>query len=257
MIFERIDNEIKKIEGHVGYYFYDLVNNESYGYNQDDEFLAASVIKLPIYACICKLVHEGKASFNDEIIIKQEDFLSSCGGINCFTHDVTLNIETLCNLMIRLSDNTATNTLINYFGMNNLNNEFNNIGLNKTHIYRLLFDSKAASLGLENKICLSELGDLLKAIYDKTFINAEISTYINDCLLKQQINHKIPGYFKSEVKVAHKTGEDTNLSNDVGIVYASNPFILCFAGHDTDVPIWEKFIRQTSRDLLDKYNEKR
>ena len=191
---------------------------------------------------------------NNDTLIKQEDFLPSCGGINCFTHDVTLNIETLCNLMIRLSDNTATNTLINYFGMNNLNNEFNNIGLNKTHIYRLLFDSKAASLCLENKICLSELGDLLKAIYDKTFINADTSTYINDCLLKQQINHKIPGYFKSEVKVAHKTGEDSGISNDVGIVYASNPFVLCFAGNEVVVSDWEKDIRQISKDVLDAYN---
>ncbi|MDO4940206.1 MAG: serine hydrolase [Erysipelotrichaceae bacterium] len=255
MIFDEINNRISNLSGHLGYYFIDLSTNESYGFNEEDEFLAASVIKLPIYLSICRFVSRNETSFDTVVKVKNEDKLPSCGGLNCFTGDIDINIESLCNLMIRLSDNTATNVLINYFGIDRLNNEFVSMGLHKTKIYRLLFDSVASSKGLENKICLKELSILLKQIYDKTFINEYYSNYVNDCLLKQQVNHKIPGYLNDEIEVAHKTGEDDNLSNDVGIVYTKKPFILCFAGHDTSVTDFEIFIRETSRDLVNIYNK--
>ena len=54
--------------------------------------------------------------------------------------------------------------------------------------------------------------------------------------------------------VAHKTGEDDDLSNDVGIVYAKQPFIVCFAGHDTKVSQFEDLIRHVSADLYRECN---
>ena len=47
----------------------------------------------------------------------------------------------------------------------------------------------------------------------------------------------------------HKTGEDSNLSNDLGIVYAKNPFVICFTGHRTDVYRWEDLMRRAAYDL--------
>jgi hypothetical protein len=54
----------------------------------------------------------------------------------------------------------------------------------------------------------------------------------------------------TDVAVAHKTGEDSGLSNDVGIVYAPQPFVICFAGHDTDVYLWEDLMRNATYELL-------
>ena len=63
-------------------------------------------------------------------------------------------------------------------------------------------------------------------------------------LLLQQVDHKLNGRICGEVSIAHKTGEDDQLSNDVGIVYAKQPFVICFAGHDTDVYAWEDLMRR-------------
>ena len=52
-----------------------------------------------------------------------------------------------------------------------------------------------------------------------------------------------------DVLIAHKTGEDTNLSNDIGIVYADKPFVICFTGHETDVYRWEDLMRRAAYDL--------
>ena len=57
------------------------------------------------------------------------------------------------------------------------------------------------------------------------------------------------------VPVAHKTGEDEDLTNDVGLIYAKQPFVACFAGHDTSVPDFENLIRHVSAELLAACNE--
>ena len=89
---------------------------------------------------------------------------------------------------------------------------------------------------------------LLERLYRKEFVNAQVSQEALDILLDQQICHKLEGKLK-DVDVAHKTGEDDQLSNDVGIVFAPEPFVLCFAGHDTDVYPWEDLMRRAAFDL--------
>lgn len=47
-------------KGHVGYYFKNLVTGEEAGFRENEAFLAASVIKFPIFLCILKWADEGK-----------------------------------------------------------------------------------------------------------------------------------------------------------------------------------------------------
>lgn len=171
-----------------------------------------------------------------------------------FSGEPEADIMTLCRLMISISDNTATNLLIKRFGISTYNAEFQNIGLKDTRLNRLLFDEEAGAKGLENYIVPKEMGMLLEKIYCREFVSEEVSATAEEVLLMQQINHKICGIIGDEVDVAHKTGEDENLSNDVGIVFAKEPFVLCFAGHDTDVPEFEDLIRHVSAEYLKECN---
>jgi beta-lactamase class A len=133
--------------------------------------------------------------------------------------------------------------------MENVNAAFRRMGLEKTVVRRLLFDSEASARGLENTICPREMGMLLEQLYRGEFVTQEVSRYALDILLDQQIGHKLEGKLTG-VQVAHKTGEDDGLSNDVGIVFAKEPFVICFAGHDTDVYRWEDLIRRSAYDLV-------
>ena len=240
-------------KGHTGFYYKDLVTGETFGHQQNEAYLAASVIKLPIFMAIMKWASEGKASLDERITVTQESKLPICGALTLFTDEPSVNIRTLCRLMISLSDNTATNLLINRFGIPAYMEEFKSFGLKNTALNRLLFQPELSAQGIENYIVPEEMGMLLEQIYNHTFVNEDVSTEINDTLLLQQINHKIPGVFGEGI-VAHKTGEDENLSNDVGIVYAKNPFIVCFAGHDTNVYQFETLIREVSAELYELHN---
>jgi beta-lactamase class A len=250
---EKIKMRFAQQTGHTGFYYKDLVTGETFGHLQSETYLAASVIKLPMFMAIMKWASEGRVSLEERITVTQEDKVPICGALTLFTDEPEVDIRTLCRLMISLSDNTATNVLIRRFGVTAFQEEFRQWGLKGTQLNRPMFQKELAAQGIQNYIVPEEMGQLLEQIYRRTFVSEEVSAEINDTLLLQQINHKIPGVFGEGI-AAHKTGEDENLTNDVGIVYAKNPFIVCFAGHDTNVYRFETLIREVSAELYELHN---
>jgi len=249
-ILNAIAREIAAIPGHLGFYYKNLVTGYEYGINADDAFLAASVIKFPLLLHVLTRAAAGEISLSDRLTVENWEKVPSCGGLNQFTDAVEADILTLCRLMIVLSDNTATNKLIRFCGMEQANAAFREMGLKKTVLNRFLFDYEAAARGQQNWICPKEIGRLLEKLYRKNFVSPQVSQQAIDILLDQQIGHKLDGKLCGKVPIAHKTGEDDQLSNDVGIVYAKEPFVICFAGHDTDVYLWEDLMRRAAFDLV-------
>lgn len=245
-----IIERMSSMSGHVGMYYKNLITGEEIGYNEHDSFGPASIIKLPILMHICQLASEGILSLEEKIKCRNEDKLGGCGALRAFTDEPEVSIATLCELMITISDNSATNLLIKRIGIGKLNEAFIKMGLSVTKINRLLFDSQAAARGIENEASPGEMALLLEKIYRKEFVDERTSAFIEELLLKQQINHKIPGIIGSAVPIAHKTGEDDGISNDIAIIYAPEPFILCFFSNETFVPDFEVFIRETSYDFF-------
>lgn len=249
-VLEKIRAEMETLPGHLGFYYKNMVTGETYGVRADEAFLAASVIKLPLYLHILKEAEAGKIDLAKKLTVEDWEKMPSCGALTLFTGAVEADIATLCRLMIDISDNTATNKLIRYCSIDGANAGFAAMGLRKTVLRRLLFDSAASKRGIENTICPEEIGLLLEQLYKNEFVGADVSKTAVDTLLKQQVDHKLNGKLCDRVAIAHKTGEDTNLSNDVGIIYAPQPFVVCFAGHDTDVYRWEDLIRRAAYDLV-------
>lgn len=240
--------EMAAIPGHLGVYYKNLVTGFTWGIREEEAYQAASVIKLPLFLHILSQSAAGNLSLEERLTVTDRDKMPSCGALNLFAGEITVDIHTLCRLMIDLSDNTATNVLINRCTIPGANVGFREMGLEKTVLRRLLFDRAAAAQGLENTICPREMGMLLERLYRETFVSPSVSREAMDILLKQKINHKLGGKLYG-VPIAHKTGEDYRLSNDVGIVFAPEPFVLCFAGHDTDVYPWEDLMRRAAFDL--------
>ena len=249
-VLESIRREMETIPGHLGFYYKNLVTGLEFGVREGEAFLAASVIKLPLFLHVLQRGAEGTLDLNQKLVVEDWEKMPSCGGLNQFTGPVEADIRSLCRLMIVLSDNTATNKLFRLCGLEECNAAFRKMGLEKTVVRRLLFDSEASARGLENTICPKEMGMLLENLYRDAFVSPQVSREAVQILLKQQVDHKLDGKLCGEVPIAHKTGEDSQLSNDVGIVFAEQPFVICFAGHDTDVYRWEDLMRRAAYDLV-------
>lgn len=248
-ILSEIQEKMTALPGHLGFYYKNLVTGYEFSVNAEDAFLAASVIKLPIFLYLLARQADGSMDLSSTLVVEESDKVPGCGALYLMTGPVETDIRSLCRLMIDISDNTATNRLIRHCTIPALNAYFRSIGLEKTCLRRFLFDAEASSRGIENTICPKELGLVLEKLYRKALISQEADTDAMDVLLNQQICHKLEGKLDGIVPVAHKTGEDENLSNDVGIVFAPQPFVICFAGHDTEVYPWEDLIRRAAFDL--------
>lgn len=248
-VLDSIRDRMESIPGHTGFYYLNLTTGTEYGVREDETFGAASVIKLPLYMHVLAECAAGRMSMDEVLTITPEDKVPICGALTLFTGDVQADIRTLCKLMISISDNTATNKLIDHSTIPGAQEGFRRMGLTKTMLTRKLFDRTASLAGLRNVICPQEIGQLLAMLYRGEFVSESVCKEAIDTLLLQQVDHKLNGRICGEVAIAHKTGEDDQLSNDVGIVYAPQPFVICFAGHDTDVYQWENLMRNAAYEL--------
>lgn len=252
MMKEQILNELSQMEGKVGFYYHNLITGQTYGYREKEPFLPASVVKLPLMAAILLLRSRGEADFREEIPIRQEQKVPGCGAVQHMTGDVTLDMETLGKLMITISDNTATNALLRHYTVPKIREAFLELGLIGTQFNRELWDLEREARGINNYFVPEEIGILLEKMYYKTLVDEESSNWLNDIMEQQQINHKMGGHLIMDYPMAHKTGDEEDKAHDVGIVYAKQPFIVCFASNEVDVPMYEDFIRRTTKALVDE-----
>lgn len=241
---KKIIEIINHIKGDVGFYYKDLYTGKELSFQADNTFIAASIIKLPLLITVLKQCEEKRFSLSDKISIKQEDKVPGCGALYLFEKNIEVSIETLCRLMIAISDNTATNALINQISIPKIKEEFQAMGLEETRINRLLFDSSAKQQGKENYFTPREMGQLLEKVYHKELVSPTISEEVKQMLLLQQINHKIPQGITEDLEIAHKTGEDDGISHDVGIVYGQRPFIIALASNHVAVRDFEERMRE-------------
>ncbi|WP_130862348.1 serine hydrolase [Bacilliculturomica massiliensis] len=237
---------LSHMSGKTGFYYKDLATGETAGFQEKAQFRAASVYKLPLFAGILLLAHRGEADLFAKVRIAEDEKIPGCGAVQHLTGEPELDVLSLCKLMITISDNTATNALARYFGIERMKPVFRELGLSGTQMNRCLYDLEKEEQGIQNWIVPEELGGLLEGIHRRTLISPEVSAYLEEILLQQQINHKIPGIMGENVPVAHKTGEEDGTTHDVGIVCANRPFVVCFTSNETDVPVFEDFIRKTS-----------
>lgn len=244
MLKNRLKELLDNVPGKVGFYYKDLVTGETIAFHENDSFIAASVIKIPVIIEILKQIEEGKLKESELVEVKKEYKVPSCGALTYMHDGLKVTIKDLYTLMIIHSDNTATNMLIRMAGMENINNTLRGLGLKSTTLNRLLFDTEEQKKGKENYITPFEIGYLLEKTYNKEIISESISEEIERVLKLQRLNHKIPYLLPKNIAIGHKTGEDDGITHDVGIIYSNRPFVFCFASNETDVVKAEEAMRE-------------
>ncbi len=177
-----------------GVYTFD---DESYVYNASEAVPSASVIKLFIMEYTFSRIAAGELSISDTI--------------------EGTSVKTLLENMITVSDNSATNAFIDYYGMTKLNDYFADQGYGNTTLNRRMLDYDAMAAGIENYTSVSDVTRFLKKLY----ANQEAFPYKDmlDIMKRQQVRTKIPRNLPSDVTIANKTGELDTVENDVGIVF--------------------------------------
>lgn len=247
-----LKTQVNGLQGVVGVYFKDLATGKTAGYLQDREFHPASVIKLPVVMAIYKMAEEGKADLSEKLQVTYGKRVPSCGAFNAFTDEPWVDVKTLCNLTITISDNTGANMLIDHFGIENLNAQFKEMGLEKTHVERLFYDDEMQEKGYNNKAVPEEIGYLLEMIYKGEFVNEKVSAEIWDILAEQQDRGAIPAYIEDEAPVGNKTGGARGITADAALIKGEHPFVLVIIFNETYVPVADEWMRHLAKDIFEE-----
>lgn len=258
VIQAEIMKRLELIPGKISFYFENLNTGESIGYREHEPMMAASVIKLFVMVSVFDGVERDKYRIDKMFEIKREDCVPSCGALTYLHDQIQVSLMDLVTLMIILSDNTATNVLIDFIGFDVINHTIAELGFEKTVLNRKMFDTESSKLGIQNYITAGETGRLLKMMYEGTLINRRASDTMLCIMKNQQLVGKIPFYLKAVAgrpEIAHKTGEDIGISHDVGIIYGKAPYLVCFCGNETDTPRFERLMADISLELYEELNK--
>lgn len=206
----------------------DLTSGESIGINADLIFTQASAIKIPILMEVYKQAHEKKFALSDIRVLSASNTVAGSGILNAMADPVNLSIRNFCMLMIGLSDNSATNTLIELVGMKNVSNTMQSLGFGNTRLQRKMIDQQASLRNEENISTPAEAVKIMRLLYEGKFIDKTTSEEVLSILKKNPVeNSKIASGVPANVKLAFKTGGMGGVSTEWAIVYLQNrPYAL-------------------------------
>jgi beta-lactamase class A len=215
--FERRALEIAaRVDGVMGYAIVDLTSGDRFVHLEHETFPTASTIKLAILYDLFKQSEEGKLNLDEPIVL---DRTKAVGGTGVLADlgTPTLSIRDYAMLMVRLSDNTATNVLIDRLGMDKIAKRMQGLGLTATRLRRHMMDTAAARRGDENVSTPDELVRLLQTIGKTPDAVA---------MLKKSKESRLRRGLPPGIETADKPGELDGVRVDAGIVYAKNrPYV--------------------------------
>jgi len=233
-----IVGRIQKSGADVGVAFRTLDGGLEWFSRADDVFHAASTMKVPVMIELFHQAREGKVKLDDPSPVKNE-FHSLVDG-SIYTLDPaddseadlykaigqTRTLRQLCDLMITVSSNLATNLLVVKLGVDNIRATVRALHADGMSVLRGVEDNKAYEKGMNNTTTARGLLILLEAIAKGQAVDPDSSRQMVDILARQKFNEAIPAGLPPGTRVAHKTGELTKVHHDAAIVYSPRPFVL-------------------------------
>jgi beta-lactamase class A len=239
---DQVELALRGFHAKVNLFAKNMDSGRTFGYRPDARVRTASTIKLPLLAAAFALVAEGKASWDDRVTLQEEDKVGGAGVLPEFSPGDSITLRGLSHLMIVLSDNTATNLMLDHFPIDSVNEWTERFGLPNTKFLRKIggaSPAKAASDAQYSSYGLGvstprEMVTLLEAIERGTVVSPEASREIISIMKRQQDRNGIPRKMTG-LEVANKTGVLDHLRSDVGIVYSKKGRIVMAITCD-DIP---------------------
>lgn len=228
----QIRAEISKFKGQVWIHAKNLDSGASYSLNGDQRTRTASTIKLPIMVATFGLVADGKLKWTDELMLTEAKKVRGSGILFEFHDGLKLTLRDAVHLMITISDNTATNLILDAVTADEVNARMEALGFKNLRSLRKIGgggESKAFSEASNKRadgttygIGMStpqEMVALLEKIERGEIISPAASQEMIAILKRQQVHDGVGRHLKG-VTIANKTGALDALRADVGILYS-------------------------------------
>ena len=225
----RLANTADHLDGVMGYAIKDLSTGETFSRLPDTVFPQASSIKLTVLLELMRQAQDGKLSLDEKhTLLRREMTQGDTEPILTMLGDgtVTLTLRDLAKFMVVLSDNTATNILIDRLGMDNINSGIIRLGLHETKLRRHMIDLDAAKKGNENVSTPRDMLTLLEKVNSGQALDATHTKEYFD-LLRLPKDSEFHKALPEDVSIADKPGTLEGVRCDTGSIdIPGHPFIM-------------------------------
>jgi beta-lactamase class A len=238
-------------DGHVALYAKNLTTGETISLDSARPVQTASVIKLTLMLQAFEQIHAGKLKLSTPVILTKENQVGGSGILGQLDPGLTLTLKDAITLMMTLSDNTATNMMIDVVGLRPTNEMIASMGLKNTYFYKKVFkdatepmpaDQKQFGLG---KTTAEEMAKVMESIYRCDLGDRELCLQMITIMRNQQYRAMLPRYLvtpdNSETlsPIADKIGALDAVRNDVALVYTQRgPIVISIFTYDNVDKSW-------------------
>lgn len=197
----------------AGIFIWDYNTGRYVDINANEVFPTASIIKLPVLFQMYRRVEKGLINLDEKLSVEDFYIAEGSGYLQYVTKGAKFTYKTLAELMIRQSDNTATNIILaSVGGMNELNREIKRWGLRKTSMSNWLPDLNGTNLSTP-----AEMGTILYNLSNTSLLSMKSSSEIVEIMSRVRNTSLIRSGLPDDVMFIHKTGDIGEMLGDAGI----------------------------------------
>jgi len=224
---QQIKNKVASFKGRVSLFARNLDTGQTYALNADERVRTASTIKIAVMVEAFARVAEGRAKWTDEVVLTKEKKYGGSGILYELSDGLHLTLRDAVNLMMLISDNTATNLVLEVLTTDAVNARMESLGLNQIKIMRKVGsggeskagkdpDNKRFGLGMATP---REMVLLLEKLERGEVVSSAASKEMIDLMKREQGRYAI-GRSLWDVPIASKYGALDHLRSSIGIIYS-------------------------------------
>lgn len=222
---DRVRDGLADCPGVAGFCLQDLATRDTMGWHELEVFPVASTIKIPILVTLLARAEKGELDLQERIAITPEVLVPGSGVLTYLEGPLELSVLDIAQLMIMVSDNTATNLCIDWAGMDAINELMESLGLSQTRIRRKMQDHESVARNEENVSTPADAVGLMRALYESRPSSAVAEQAL--AILKKPNRGPIERAMESDVAVSNKPGGMERVRCDAGIVWLQrHPYAL-------------------------------
>jgi beta-lactamase class A len=272
---QRLEAMARAHPGKVSLYAKHLRTGEEVALDADRPVPTASVIKLPVMLEAFAQVKAGRRNLSDRVVLNSDNKVPGSGVLTFLHSGLEVTLEDAIVLMMVLSDNTATNLVIDQVGISAVNQRLAAMALKNTYLYKKVYkpaegqvpaDQKEFGLG---KTTAREMAAVMEAIERCELKAAALCRRMIEILRSQQDRKMIPRYLETTdtseggSAIANKTGALDDVRNDVALVTTTTgPIVISVFTYDNQDRSWtpenqaEQLVAQLARAIVQAWAPK-
>lgn len=254
-----LDSLIARHRGVVGYAVHDLETGARLGRRADEPFPTASLVKVPILVTLFALVEQGMISLDDPLTVLRIDKVGGAGQLQ-FLHDgAQITVRDAAWLMTTISDNTATNLLLDRLVIRRVWARMDSLGLRRTRVHHKSFLRAIASAAPDSSAKYglgvttpNEMARLFELLARGQAVSPRADSVMLDILAHNEDGAQLQR-FVSDLTSPHKTGSDDGIRTECALWTLPDRVVACVLTKDNADLRWN--IDNEAQVLLGRMGE--